>query len=93
MFEVKCIVEEDVSLKIDTLYVEAELNKTASRDKNVCIVFICTNESWRPEETWRSRGRKYYTIRLPYEHVKKMSAESVKPLMLQMASERLRSTV
>mgnify|MGYP000278757402 CR=1 FL=1 len=89
MLEVKCIVEEDVSPKIDTLYVEAELNKTALNHKNICIVFICTNESWRQEETWRSKGRKYYTIRLPYEHVKKMNADAVKPLMLQMASERL----
>lgn len=89
MFEVKCIVEADVSPKIDTLYVETELNKTASSDKNVCIVFICTNESWRPEESWRSKGWKYYTIRLPYEHVKKMNADAVKPLMLQMASDRL----
>lgn len=90
MFEVKCIVEEDVSPKIDTRYVEAELNKTASSNKNVCVVFICTNESWRPEETWRSKGWKYYSIRLPYEQVKKMNADAVKPLMLQMASEKLR---
>ncbi len=89
MFEVKCIVEEDVSPKIDTRYVEAELNKTALSNKNVCVVFICTNESWRPEETWRSKGWNYYSIRLPYEQVKKMNADAVKPLMLQMASERL----
>ena len=93
MFEVKCIVEEDVSPKIDTLYVEAELNKSASSDKNVCIVFICTNESWRPEETWRSKGRKYYTIRLPYEHVKKLNVDAAKPLLLKLASERLGLTV
>jgi hypothetical protein len=89
MFEVKCIVEEDVSPKIDTLYVEAELNKTVQSDKNVCIVFICTNESWRPDETWRSKGWKYHTIRLPYERVKTMSADAVKPLMLKLAAERL----
>jgi len=55
----------------------------------VALVFICTNESWQPEETWRSKGWKYNTIRLPYEQVKKMNADAVKPLMMQLASERL----
>ena len=51
------------------------------------IVFICTNENWRKEDTWKHKGKMYYAIRLPYQLVKE--TEDVRPLMLKLAAEKL----
>jgi hypothetical protein len=51
------------------------------------IVYICTNENWRKEDTWKHKGETYYAIRLPYQQVKEM--EDARPLMLELAAKRL----
>jgi hypothetical protein len=56
-------------------------------DTNAAIIFICTNENWRKEDTWKHKGETYYAIRLPYQQVKE--TDDVRPLMLEMATKRL----
>ena len=51
------------------------------------IVFICTNENWRKEDTWKHKGETYYAIRLPYQQVKE--TEDARPMMLELAAKRL----
>ncbi len=56
-------------------------------DLNAAIVFICINENWRKEDTWKHKGKQHYTIRLPYQQVKE--PDDVRPLMLELAAKRL----
>ena len=84
MVYVTSIIDEDVLSKIDTQYV---MSKFSDVDLNAVIVFICTNENWRKEDTWKHKGETYYTIRLPYQLVKE--TEDVRPLMLKLAAEKL----
>ncbi len=84
MVYVTRIVEEDVLQKIDAQYV---MSKLANVDMNAVIVFICTNENWRKEDTWKHKGEAYYAIRLPYQQVKE--ADDVRSLMLELAARKL----
>ena len=84
MVYVTSITDEAVLSKIDTQYV---MSKFSGVDLNVVIVFICTNENWRKEDTWKHKGETYYTIRLPYQLVKE--TEDVRPLMLKLVAEKL----
>ncbi len=84
MVYVTSITDEVVLSKIDTQYV---MSKFSDVDLNVVIVFICTNENWRKEDTWKHKGETYYTIRLPYQLVKE--TEDVRPLMLELAAQKL----
>lgn len=78
------IIDEDVLPKIDAQYIMAKL---AHVDMDAVIVFICTNENWRKEDTWKHKGETYYAIRLPYQLVKE--TEDVRPLMLKLVAEKL----
>lgn len=84
MVYVTRIVEEDILHKIDAQYV---MSKLANVDMNAVIVFICTNENWRKEDTWKHKGKTFYSIRLPYQQVKE--ADDVRPLMLELAAKKL----
>ncbi len=84
MVYVTRIIDEDVLPKIDAQYVMSKLSDVA---KDAVIVFICTNENWRKEDTWKHKGETYYTIRLPYQLVKE--TEDVRPLMLELAAQKL----
>lgn len=84
MVYVTSITDEAVLSKIDTQYV---MSKFSGVTLNVVIVFICTNENWRKEDTWKHKGKTYYAIRLPYQLVKE--TEDVRPLMLKLAAEKL----
>ncbi len=84
MVYVTRIVEADVLNKIDTHYVMSRLSDV---DVNAVIVFICTNEEWRKEDTWKHKGEVYHAIRLPYEQVKKTA--DVRPWMLELAAKKL----
>ena len=84
MVYVTSITDEVVLSKIDTQYV---MSKFSDVNLNAVIVFICTNENWRKEDTWKHKGETYYTIRLPYQLVKE--TEDVRPLMLKLAAEKL----
>lgn len=84
MVYVTRIIDEDVLPKIDAHYVMSKLSDVAM---NVVIVFICTNENWRKEDTWKHKGKTYYAIRLPYQFVKE--TEDVRPLMLKLVAEKL----
>ena len=84
MVYVTSITDEAVLSKIDTQYV---MSKFSGVDLNVVIVFICTNDNWRKEDTWKHKGETYYAIRLPYQLVKE--TEDVRPLMLKMVAEKL----
>ena len=84
MVYVTSITDEAVLSKIDTHYVMSKLSDVAM---DVVIVFICTNENWRKEDTWKHKGKMYYAIRLPYQLVKE--TEDVRPLMLKLAAEKL----
>ena len=84
MVYVTSITDEVVLPKIDTQYV---MSKFSSVDMNAVIVFICTNDNWRKEDTWKHKGKMYYAIRLPYQQVKE--TDDVRPLMLELAAKRL----
>ena len=84
MVYVTSIIDEDVLPKIDAQYV---MSKLSGVDMNAVIVFICTNENWRKEDTWKHNGKTYYVIRLPYQLVKE--TEDVRPLMLKLAAQKL----
>lgn len=84
MVYVTSITDEEVLSKIDTQYV---MSKFSDVDLNAVIVFICTNENWRKEDTWKHKGEMYYAIRLPYPFVKE--TEDVRPLMLKLVAEKL----
>ena len=84
MVYVTSITDEVVLSKIDTQYV---MSKFSDVDVNVVIVFICTNENWRKEDTWKHKGKTYYAIRLPYQLVKE--TEDVRPLMLELVAKKL----
>lgn len=84
MVYVTSITDEDVFPKIDTHYVMSQLSDVAM---DAVIVFICTNENWRKEDTWKHKGKMYYAIRLPYQLVKE--TEDVRPLMLRLVAEKL----
>jgi len=84
MVYVTSITDEEVLSKIDTQYV---MSKFYDVDLNIVIVFICTNENWRKEDTWKHKGKTYYAIRLPYQFVKE--TEDVRPLMLKLVAEKL----
>lgn len=84
MVYITSITDEDVFPKIDTHYV---MSKLSDVDLNAVIVFICTNENWRKEDTWKHKGKMYYAIRLPYQLVKE--TEDVRPLMLELAAGKL----
>lgn len=84
MVYVTSITDEEVLSKIDTQYV---MSRFSGVNLNAVIVFICTNENWRKEDTWKHKGETYYAIRLPYQLVKE--TEDVRPLMLQLAAEKL----
>ena len=84
MVYVTSITDEEVLSKIDTQYV---MSKFSDVDLNAVIVFICTNENWRKEDTWKHKGETYYAIRLPYQLVKE--TDDVRPLMLELAAKKL----
>ena len=84
MVEVVRIIDKDVLDKIDAQYVKSKLSHV---DLDAVIVFICTNENWRKEDTWKHKGETYYAIRLPYQQVKEM--EDARPMMLELAAKRL----
>ena len=84
MVYVNSIVDEDVRSKIDTEYVMSKLSHV---DMNAAIVFVCTSENWRKEDTWKHKDETYYTIRLPYQKVKE--ADDVRPMMLELAAKKL----
>ena len=84
MVYVTSITDEAVLSKIDTHYV---MSKLSDVDLNAVIVFICTNENWRKEDTWKHKGKMYYAIRLPYQLVKE--TDDVRPLMLELAAQKL----
>jgi len=84
MIYVTRIIEEDVFKKVDSHYVMQQL---AHIDMDVVIVFICTNENIRKEDTWKKKGTTYYAIRLPYEQVKQM--DDIRPMMLEAVTRKL----
>ena len=84
MIYITSITQEDVWQKVDVNYVES---KFANIDMDVTIVFICTNENYRKEDTWKKKGKTFYAIRLPYEQVKAM--DDARPMMLEMVAKRL----
>ena len=84
MIYVTRIIDEDVLPKIDAQYV---MSKLADVAMDAVIVFICTNENWRKEDTWKHKGKTYYAIRLPYQLVKE--TDDVRPLMLKLVAEKL----
>ncbi len=86
LINVTGIVEEDVDEKIDTDFVQKSLTQISEK---TAIIFVCVNDDWRKDDTWRKKGTKYYRIVMPYEQVKKMSEDEVRALMLKMAKERL----
>lgn len=84
MVYITSITDEDVFPKIDTHYV---MSKLAAVAIDAVIVFICTDENWRKEDTWEHKGKTYYAIRLPYQKVKE--TDDVRPMMLELAAKRL----
>ncbi len=88
MIRITCIVNEDVLRKVDTQYVTEQL---AHIDMDVVIGFICTNENFRKEDTWKKKGTTYYAIRLPYEQVKQM--DDIRPMMLDAVARKLGITL
>ena len=76
------VVEEDVSEKIDTLYI-LELFRHID---NVAITYFCTRDE-RDLDDWVDEKGRHIIIRLPYQEVKKST--DVRPLMLAKAKERL----
>ena len=76
------IVEEDVSDKIDTMYI---LELFRHIDK-VAITFICTKDK-QQEDDWIDEKGRHIVILLPYKEVKQLA--DIRPLMLAKAKERL----
>jgi len=76
------VVQEDVSDKIDTLYVLEQLKHI----EGVAIIFICTKDG-REEDDWVDEDGRHIVIHLPYKKVKKLA--DARPLMLDKAKERL----
>ena len=64
MIEVVRIIDKDILNKIDAQYVKSKLSHV---DLDAVLVFICTNENWRKEDTWKHKGETYYAIHLPYQ--------------------------
>ena len=88
MIHITAIVNEDVLKKMETRDVMQQL---AHIDMDVVIVFICTNENIRKEDTWKKKGTTYYAIRLPYEQVKQM--DDIRPMMLEAVTRKLGITL
>ena len=84
MIYITSIVDEAVFRKFDHPYVMQQL---AHVDMNVVIVFICTDDNFRKEDTWKKKGTTYYAIRLPYEQVKQM--DDIRPMMLDVVTRKL----
>lgn len=80
------IVEQDVAKLIDTDYIQEQLSGIPG---DVALIFVCVNDDWRKDDTWKKKGTKYYRIVLPYEQVKAMPADKVRALMLRLTNERL----
>ncbi len=80
------IVEPDLLSKLDDDFVR---DYFSGLNENIGIIFACTKDNWRANESWSSKGWKYYRIVLPYEEVVAMSPEQVRQWMLQLAKERL----
>lgn len=77
------IVEQDVAHKVDTSYIQQQLNHV---DK-VGITYICTNDD-RNEDDWTDEnGVRQIIIKLSYDEVKQ--SQDARPLMLKKAQERL----
>ena len=76
------VVEEDVSGKIDTLYILEQFRHI----ENVGITFICTKNE-QEEDDWVDEDGRHIVILLPYKKVKRLT--DVRPLMLAKAKERL----
>lgn len=77
------VVDEDISPKVDTRYVEDQLSNL----QKIGIVFICTREG-REEDDWTEEdGMRYIVIHLPYDEVRK--SPDVRSLMLAKAKERV----
>lgn len=78
------LVDEEIANKVDTGYVRQHLPEI----QGVAIVFMCTSEGgeedeWIDEET----GIRQIVIHLPYKVVKR--SKDIRPLMLELAKERL----
>ncbi len=86
MVFVSAIVDKSVDEKLDTDFIR-EILKDLQGD--IAIVFACTKGDWRENDTWKSKGTKYYQIVLPYEKVANMDADAVRQWMLRLAEERL----
>ena len=84
MVHITSITQSDVLQKVDVDYVESNF---VHIDNDITIVFICTDENYRQEDTWQKKGRTYYAIRLPYEQVKAL--DDARPLMLELVAKRL----
>ena len=76
------IVEEDVSEKVDTLYILEQLRHL----DRVGIIFICTKDEYE-EDDWIDEAGRHIVICLPYKEVKCLT--DARPLMLAKAKERL----
>ena len=89
MIQVTSIVEEDILGKIDTESVKKELNALKHKEADTSFVFICTKDNDWKQESWSKNKKRYHSINLPYEEVKKMDERSVVSLMLKLALEKL----
>lgn len=87
MMFVTRMVEEDVRQKIDVDFIKKELSSNIAGE--VALVFVCVNDDWRKNGTWKKKGIKYYRIVLAYEQVQSLPAQQVRALMLKTAKERL----
>jgi len=76
------IVEEDISEKVDTLYI---LEQFRHLDR-VGITFICTKDE-QEEDDWVDETGRHIVICLPYQEVKRLA--DVRPLMLAKTKDRL----
>ncbi|MBL7779723.1 MAG: hypothetical protein JNM22_00810 [Saprospiraceae bacterium] len=81
--EVVKIVEREVADKIDTQYVSAQFQHV----DDVCITFLCTQDDQEEDEWIDEEGTHYYTIRLPYDLVKR--SPDVRDFMVAIVKERL----
>lgn len=77
------VVDEDISAKVDTQYIEDQL----SDQQNIGLIYICTREG-REEDDWIDEdGLRYIVINLPFTEV--WQIPDARPLMLSKAKERL----
>ncbi len=81
--EVIKIVEQEVADKIDTQYVSAQFPDV----EDVCITFLCTLDDQEEDEWIDDDGTHYFTIRLPYDLVKR--SDDVRDFMVAIVKERL----